>query len=92
MTVAHAKESISFAEFNEWGLYFNEFPPIRDMINLCTANVAHTVYVMNRGKGGKKLKLDDFIFKIDDKANMTDEEKNASVFGELLKKDYSKVK
>lgn len=83
---------MSFAEFNEWILYFRDSPPLKDMLNLCTANIAYTVYSMNRGKGGKKLTIEDFIFKPDNTAEMTDEEKNFAMFEQLKKAKYVKVK
>ena len=54
------KAKISYQEFTKWVLYFRENPPIREHLNNLSANIAYTVYSVNAGKKGKRLKFDDF--------------------------------
>ncbi len=62
------------------------------MINICSANIAYTLYSINRSKGGKKLTLHDFMFHYDETHSMTDEERNRASFEQILKLKGVKVK
>ena len=68
------KAKLSYQEFTKWVLYFRENPPIREHQNNLSANVAYTVYSVNAGKKGKRLKFDDFRlnYKQEEKQTQTD--------------------
>lgn len=60
-TVQEAKERVSPQEFLDWLTFWETHPTIRDHMNVCSANIAHTIANCMRGKRQKALSLSKFL-------------------------------
>lgn len=62
MTVADLDSRLSSAELTEWMAYENMTGPLgRRRQDIQSATIAATIANANRGKGGRKFKLSDFL-------------------------------
>lgn len=73
----------------DWIEFYKTNLPLRDHINICTANIAYTIAAANRGKGQKLIKLDKFV--LDFNRSVEQSKENVadglnSFFGGLAKK------
>jgi len=73
-TPRQAKAQIDTEQFQEFVLYFRDYPPINDHLTLLLGQVSHTVWSANWSRGKKRLKLKDFMPDYR-KAYMTQEDK-----------------
>lgn len=62
MTVSDLESRLSSAELTEWMAYENMSGPLgRRRQDIQSATIAATIANANRGKGGRKFKLSDFL-------------------------------
>ena len=67
-------EQVTYYEYQQYLLYYRQFPPMHEHINNIGANIAYTVYQCNREKKSKKLDFEDFKLNYI-RSSMNDEEK-----------------
>ncbi len=53
-------EAMTYYEYEQYLLYYRQFPPMHEHINNIGANISYTIYQCNATKKSKKLEFTDF--------------------------------